>query len=418
MSLLTAISGLNAAQADIATTSNNIANVGTVGFQGSRTEFTDVYSSSPYVNPNTKIGAGTMVAKVAKSFAQGVVAPTKNTLDLALLGEGLFMVKDSLQDNKVSYSRNGAFAMDRNGYVANSSNHLLSVFPTSIEGDALSMTQTIPLKVEAEYGTPTKSQNASVSVNFSTREDAIGQQAAIPAAAFDPADPTTFAHSSAINLYDKNGQPREAQVYFVATAQPDATNPDTSFTPYLVLDGLVHAPNDPATAEITFDVEGTQIDGLDGVVFDDNGSDLTIDLSGSTLTDRDFGVLAMEHDGQTKRSLSSLQVDEAGVVWATYGDEEPIALGMVALARFPNMQGLESLGNVEYRETRASGDVTLGVPGRNGFARLRSGALEQANVDLTEELVSLITAQRNYQASAKAFETNSALPQSILNIRG
>jgi flagellar hook protein FlgE len=415
--MLTAISGLNAAQADIATTSNNIANVGTVGFHGSRTEFTDVYSSSPYVNPNTKIGSGTMVSQVSKSFAQGAVAATNNTLDLAMLGEGLFVVKTDINGGQDAYTRNGAFAMDRNGLVVNTSGHHLAVFPTSQSGDTLSLTQTQPLEVASERGIPVESKNAEIALNFSSR-DMMGSQAAVPPAEFNFEDASTYAYSSPINIFDEEGVPREAMMYYTLVQEPTADDPTTSYRANLVVGGFEVPVETGSEAVVSFDEDGDQIAGLDDVVFTSEELTLNVNMTGSELTQRDFSVSSMTHDGDTRRSLSSLEVDEAGVVWATYGDEAPHALGKVALARFPNMQGLESLGNVEYTQTRGSGDITIGEPGQNGFGRLRSGALEQANVDLTDELVDLITAQRNYQASAKAFETSSALPQSILNIRG
>ena len=146
--------------------------------------------------------------------------------------------------------------------------------------------------------------------------------------------------------------------------------------------------------------------------------DVAFSLTGSELTNQPFSVDTMVQDGEALRGLSSIQVDDEGLLWASYMGEDAIALGQIAMANFNNPHGLGRVGSATYMQTLESGDPLLGTANQGGFGKLRASALEGSNVELTNELVNLIKAQRNYQASAKALETSSSLTQTILNIRG
>ncbi|MEN8738285.1 MAG: flagellar hook-basal body complex protein, partial [Phaeobacter gallaeciensis] len=144
---------------------------------------------------------------------------------------------------------------------------------------------------------------------------------------------------------------------------------------------------------------------------------INLDLSNSEATRDVSSVLAVDHNGERQKSLSALEIGPDGNVWATYGADEAVSLGQIAIGAFNDLQGLTSIGSATYLESRVSGSVRLGGAGENGYGVIRSGSVEQANVDLTDELVNLIVAQRNYQASAKALETNGKLSETIMNIR-
>jgi flagellar hook protein FlgE len=416
MSMLTALSGLNAAQADISATSNNIANVGTVGFHRSRAAFADIYTSSPFSNPATQIGTGVRVSGIERSLAQGSVTTTMNTLDLALQGPGFFRLQTEAAGGQAVYTRAGAFGIDAAGQVVNAAGHHLAVYPTAETGAPLTLQATRGLTVPMTRGEPTATTRLDITLRLPGGAAGQGGQAAVPPAAFDPADAATYAHAAPVNLIDATGQPRAAMVYLVQTDQPDPADPATRYEMRLVVDGAEAAPAGGAAPVLTFDADGALVAGADAA-FTAAGAPLALNLAGSTLGGPAFRVADMRGNGTLPSALSGLEVDQTGVVWASYGGTEAIALGKIAVANFPNPGALRSLGDSAYAVTRESGQPVFGEAMVAGFGQIRSGALEQANVNLTEELVNLITAQRNYQASAKALETNQALSQTIMNMR-
>jgi len=418
MSFFTALSGLNAAQTDISVTSNNIANVGTLGFHGSRAEFSDIFTNSPYSRPASQVGAGTEVSRIAVDFSQGSVTATGNVLDLLLQGPGFFQVRtgpDAGAD--LGYTRAGAFGMNAEGFVTNAAGHYLTVFPTAENGDTLSTTQTGRLQIPQQFGVPQATTSVDLSFNVSLDDNGgLGTQAALPAAPFDPADPGSYAYSTQIPALNAEGEAVPAQAYLVMTKAPDATDPSLAYSVQLVLDGEIATPADPA-ARLSFDGDGVQTGALGDLGFTTAAGALSLDLAGSRATQSPFAVTAVSQDGSRRLDLSSVEVRDDGTVWANYGAERSVAVGQIAVANFADLQALSSIGDATYLASRDSGPARLGVPGTSGFGAVQSGSVERSNVDLTEELVNLIMAQRNYQASAKALETNGALAETVMNIR-
>ncbi|WGV14946.1 flagellar hook protein FlgE [Fuscovulum ytuae] len=422
MSMSTALSGLMAAQSDISATSHNIANVGTMGFRSSRVEFADVFSSSPFANQRTAIGSGVQVQRVAQDFTQGNVVTTGNLLDIAIEGQGFFAIQSFGDPNtaagEMRYTRAGAFTMDANGNVVNAAGSALLSWPVGADGRPLTfdMAQARPLTIPLEMGTPVASSQVNLELNFPSDNGMLGQQSAIPPAApFNPADPTTYATRTPIPLFGDAGTPVEAEAYLIKIAEPDAFSTDTVFELRLLVQGSEVIPTPPAVQNtITFDATGAITAGQT-LPFGTNG--LTLNFAGSTLTTSPFAVQTATHNGASAGRLTNLELDGTGGVYATYGSSGRIPMGQIVLATFTNPGGLKINGNATFSATSESGAPLTGTPGTSGFGLLRSGALERSNVELTEELVNLISAQRNYQASAKAMETSTSLMQTIMNIR-
>lgn len=422
MSMTTALSGLMAAQTDISNTANNIANVGTMGFRGSRVEFADVYSTSPMAVQNTQIGTGTRVQRVTADFTQGNVVTTGNLLDMAIQGQGFFAVQQPAAANGSSgqtlYTRAGAFTLDADGTVQNASNQALLCWPTGADGVPLStaLGQAVPLTIPQLQGTSAATTTVNLDVSLPSDSAMLGDQAAVPpSAAFDPTDSTTYAYRTNIPVFDANGKSIEAEAYFVKTAAPSASSTSTTWEMHLMVNGS-ELPATAAGATITFDASGAITSGATRN-FTDGGTSLAVNLTGSTLTTGTFTVESATHDGQSAKRLTNLEVDNSGAVWATYGGGNRTPLGAIVMATFANTTGLRAMGEANYSATTASGSPILGLAGSPGFGSLQTGALERANVELTEELVNLISAQRNYQANAKAMETSTSLMQTIMNIR-
>ncbi|MGS4946798.1 flagellar hook protein FlgE [Meridianimarinicoccus sp. RP-17] len=416
MSTQIALTGLKAAQSDISNTSHNIANVGTTGYQRSRTEFGDLFSVSPMNNPRTQIGSGVKLLATQRIFDQGAVTTTGNAFDLALEGPGFFTVQ-STETGGRAYSRAGAFNIDATGRVMDSSGDFLLGFPVSLDGTPLSRDPAAmtPISIASQTGVAAATENVDLRLNFPAT--GAGRQVAVPpGVAFNPGDPTSYAASTPMSILNADGQPVDAIAYFVKTAEPTAASTETRYAVQLSYEGAIMTPP-AAPEEIVFDAFGTQIGGFADQTFTGMAGNLTLNFTGAQMSPDGFSVLSIDQDGQTRRTLSNVDIAKDGVIWATYGSEDAVAIGQIGLANFANANGMKQIGNATYVETGESGGPIIGEGGSAGFGSIRSGALESSNVDLTDELVHLITAQRNYQASAKALETSTALTQTIMNMR-
>ncbi len=422
MSMSTALSGLMAAQAEISATSHNISNVGTVGFRSSRVEFADVFSSSPMSNQRTAIGSGVNVQRVAQDYTQGNVVTTGSLLDIAIEGQGFFAIQQAPigagMAGETRYTRAGAFNMDATGRVVNASGDPLLAWPVGLDGVALTnqLDQAIPLTIPPTLGAPVPTSNLRLQVNLPSDDAMLGQQDAVPPTnAFSAADPTSYATRTPIPIFGPAGTPIEAEAYFIKISGPDAFTTDTVYELRLMVDGQELGPTDPLIpSQVTFDADGNIIA---GGALNFGAAGLTVDLGGSRLTTTPFAVRSAAHDGAAPGGLTNLELDAAGGVWATYGALGRRPMGQIVLVNFANTQGLKVQGKASFGATADSGPPIAGAPGTPGFGNLRPGALERSNVELTEELVNLISAQRNYQASAKAMETSTSLMQTIMNIR-
>ena len=425
MSMTTALSGLIAAQQDISTTSHNIANVGTNAFRKSRAEFQDDYYTTPMDSVRTVVGSGTHMSRVAVQFEQGNFVATGQTLDMAIQGAGFFAVSPQLdlqgKPTEIQYTRNGAFSLDASGQIADSAGRPLMTWPVAQDGSMLdSNTSALkPVQIPLTRGEFTATSEMTLDLNFPVDDAMLNNQDAIPPTnAFDPADSTTYAFSTPIPVMDGNGESVEARAYFIKTKSPDPLDDTTVYEMRMTIDGLeVPSANAPATETVTFDSLGRVTAASGTMEFGDGAVEYTIDPSASNLSEDPFAVMAANHNGENPIGLSNLEVDQMGVIWANYGSDERIALARVAVANFSNPQGLRQAGNASFEAAAESGEPMHTAPGEDGLGQLQSGMLERSNVDLTEELVNLITAQRNYQANAKAMETSSSLMQTIMNIR-
>lgn len=419
MSFYTALSGLNAAQSDIAATSNNIANVGTVGFHRSRAEFADIFANSPYNRPTSQVGDGVETSRMTRDFSQGTTRATGNVLDLSLRGPGFFQVRTGGEGSDFAYTRAGAFQLNNEGQVVNAAGAKLMGFPVAEDGSAISTSKTGPISIPQSRGELKATGNVSLAVSLPLGDNGgLGGQAAIPAPEFSSGNPASFAFSTDVPAFDNLGRPVDARVYFVMSDAPDAEDGSARFDVHFEMDGEVRNSPSEEIGSITFDENGRMV-GASSLPFVVDDRTLNLNLMGSTVSSgTNFNVLSANHDGERPLGLSMLEVSDDGVISATYGGELSTTVGRVAVANFADVQALTPVGNSTYLSTTESGAPRIAAPGESGYGQLRSGVLEQSNVELTEELVHLITAQRNYQASAKALETSSSLAQTIIQMRG
>jgi flagellar hook protein FlgE len=405
MSFRVAISGLNAASADLAVTANNIANTGTTGFKGSRVQFAELFSVSSTGVSNTTAGNGVRVSDVAQQFNQGNIDFTDNSLDLALSGQGFFVLSEG---GAQAYTRAGAFQVDRDGYVVNSTGQRLQSFPPTPQG-GFNTGALQDLRLVTGESAPAATTSVSMLLN-------LPANAALPTVpTFSPSDPDSYNHSSSMTVYDSLGAAHTATVYLNKTATAN------EWQQRLYVDG--NAVGAPQT--LTYSGAGTLATPVGGqIVFPPytpaTGADpiaLTYDFGDTTQYGQNFTVNAITQDGFTTGRLIGIDTDSSGVVQARFTNGRSQALGQVAMAQFANPNGLQQLGDTNWAETFGSGQALLGQAGNAGLGLVQSGALESSNVDITEQLVNMITAQRNFQANAQMIQTNDSITQTIINIR-
>ncbi len=407
MSMNTAISGLNAATSDLNTLGNNVANASTNGFKLSRAEFADVYPVSGAGSSANTIGSGVKLAAVAQQFAQGNINFTNNNLDLAVNGQGFFRLSDK---GSIVYSRAGAFGIDRQGYISNSAGLHLTGYLADATGSITGALGDLQLSM-ADIA-PNATAKISVGVN-------LNASAPAPALAFNPANAATYNNATSTTVYDSLGTTHLSTMYYAKTAA-------NTWNTYLYVDGTLRGGPDslgftnlgalatvngvavpPGTITSTSFNPGTGAANMT----------LTQDYSQTTQFGSPFGVNSLTQDGYTTGRLSGVDIDDKGIVFARYSNSQSRAQGQVVLTNFANTQGLRPLGNTNWTETPKSGVALTGAPNTASLGVVQSGALENSNVNLTEQLVALITAQRNFQANAQVITTENAITQTIIQLR-
>ncbi len=427
------LSGLNAASASLNVIGNNVSNANTVGFKGSQAQFADVYANAQGGTTNSAVGIGVRVGTVIQQFGQGNITSTGNPLDMAISGQGFYQ----LDNNGVAvYSRNGQFQMNQNGFIVNAQGHQLTGYPVDPATGILSVGSAGPLRLPTAPISPQATEVAEVGLNLDSRAT---DPVTVP---FNPVDPTTFNSSTAMTIFDSLGNSHIATMFFVKLATPVNT-----WEAYMTVDNL--APDGtaataavvgpPAVAantllgSMTFSSAGLLDLALTSPVLQGtapgvgityplpNGSTtpqlMTLNFSDSTQFGAPFGVNALNQNGYTSGRLNGFSTSADGIILGRYTNGQSQALGQVLLVNFVNPQGLQPLGNNEWGSTSTSGEPVPGEPGTGNLGILQSGATEDSNIDLTAELVNMITAQRIYQANAQTIKAQDSILQTITNLR-
>lgn len=428
MSFNTALSGLRAANLDLSITGNNIANASTAGFKQSRAEFGDVYANTLIGSGSGSGGGGVYVTDVAQQFDQGNISFTDNSLDLAVNGGGMFVLSDA---GAKAYTRSGIFGLDKDGYLVANNNARLQGYPANAAG-ALSSGVLDDLQIQTQNIMPLATSAVDIEFNLDSREGAP------LIAPFNYQDPDSYNASTSLTVYDSLGNPHVQTNYFVKVDEDAAAVPPVpanAWDLYVKIDDQnVIAPTAADTAtRVVFDSNGLYIGSSPAVTVDAwtpvdnqglaNGAlgaglnNFTVDVGLSTQFGSEFSVTAIGQNGYSPGRLSSVEVDDAGIIFARYTNGEALVLGQLALAVFGNQQGLTPLGDTTWGESFESGQPVIGAPQTGSLGAVQSGALEDSNVDLSEELVNLIIAQRNFQANAKTIETADTVQQAIINLR-
>lgn len=427
MAFRIAVSGLKSAVTDLDVTGNNIANANTTGFKASRGQFADIYAASNLGSGSDAVGQGVQLTAVAQQFTQGSIGFTDNSLDFAVNGEGFFVLSDA---GAQTYSRSGAFGLDKDGFIVNSTGQNLIGFQADANGAITGAVDNLQISTANIAPSPSTSVAAELNLDAADPVPTViaaqiaADGSATPAAraasadtAFDPANTQTYNNSTSLTVYDSLGEEHLAVFYFVKTDSNEWNvhmRVDNDNTQTLT------------SGQLTFDSAGAIASG--GIIASGgfgtytptNGSspiDLGLTLTGSTQFGADFGVNALSQDGFTTGRLSGVDVDDKGIVLARFTNGQSQAQGQIVLAAFSNPQGLQAQGDTSWAETSASGQALIAGPGSGTLGLIQAGALEESNVELSEQLVNMIIAQRAFQANAQVISTEDEITQTIINMR-
>jgi flagellar hook protein FlgE len=455
MSFQQGLSGLNATSKSLEVIGNNIANANTFGAKASRAEFADMYAASLNGTGSSSIGIGTQVANVAQQFSQGNVTATANPMDLAINGRGFFMLQDTAGREVVS--RNGQFSIDRNGYVVNSQDMKLLAKQWD-ESVGRGVLEPVPIRIVRSGGDAIKTGEGEVNqdrgVRLTMNFDA-GTPVVPGRTPFAVDNTSSYDFSTSQTVYDGQGLPLAMTYYFRKEAADEwnvfASIDGMGIDPVL---GTVHHPDleeMPAAtpiARLSFGSDGrlarvrdaageemppgakvrmsindprlTTTAGGAVLPADEQTAlyeDLPFDLAGSTQLGASFSVSDLRQDGYRPGDLLGVSFDSNGILKASYSNGRYLNLAQVQLADFANVQGLKAMGGNVWEQTFQSGPPVINAAGSNSMGLLQSGALEASNIDLTAELVNMITAQRIYQANAQTIKTVDQVMQTLVNLR-
>jgi flagellar hook protein FlgE len=443
MSFQTGLSGLNAASRNLDVIGNNIANANTTGMKTSRTEFSSIVASTLGAAANGSGGIGVGVAAVSQQFTQGNISITGNNLDVAINGGGFIQLKQP--DGSSAYTRDGALKVDKGGFLKTNSGANVMGFPTDPTTGKAAGALLQPLVIPTAGPIAAKATTfATVELNLDARATPAAGVAAVPGT---PGPPPTLGtpailatprstYGTSVNVYDAQGVASPVSLYFEKQAANNtwkvftslsttavALTPDMVFNP----NGVLTTPTPtiatgPNAGKFGFSL-GTPTTATTIASNNPNDSDkflngqIDIVLDGSTQFGSAFAVSNLSQDGYTSGEMTGLTIGENGTIATRYSNGQTQYSGQIALADFRNTQGLSPLGGNAWAATFESGEPVTGAPGAGKFGALRAGALEDSNVDLTSELVNMMTAQRAYQANAQTIKTQDQVMSTLVNLR-
>lgn len=420
-----ALSGLNAAKANLNTLGNNIANSQTVGFKSSTTLFADVFA-------NADVGLGTQVAAVRQDFSDGNIESTSRELDLAISGEGFFRMQ---QNGETVYSRNGQLSMDADGYLVNAQGARLMGYglsnPNDPFSDVVAGGQPEVLRVPAA-GMPAEATTQVNAVYNLDASSVAGDPDQLETARVEDSGGTqdiNYHYSNSFTTFDSLGNSRNVTVYYEKTGANtwqgnvavdgqvnDGGTPGNDvnqFTLEFDSSGALNAVNGTAGEDVTtFTFTGAQLGG--GAA---DMTDVEFSLAGSSQFSKDSTNDQLTQNGYTAGTLVGIAIEDDGSIVRNFSNEQSQAAGQIALANFRNPEGLKAAGDNAWTETAASGGELVGQPGTGVLGSVTAGAVETSNVDMASELVDMIVAQRAYQANSQTIKVQDEILQSAVNLR-
>ncbi|MBI2712039.1 MAG: flagellar hook protein FlgE [Bdellovibrio sp.] len=420
-SMYTGISGLSGQGEALAIYGDNIANASTNGFKVSRPEFQDVIAKSlKGLLGGNQIGRGVRLAAVAPIFSQGSVVQTESATDLAITGDGFFVMNGV---DGQSFSRNGSFHFDKDGKLINADNYHVMGFQADENGKITSKLGEI--SIDRTVIDARKTSEVNMFMNLDLRSD--------KSLVFDPLRPEKTSHfATGCTVFDTAGTAHSCTVFFNrvedgqwqwrAMVKGDETTNGKKDELVECASGKLSYDPDGRLREQTVDKSSFNFN--KGALPDQNikfnfGEDKAHGGTGLQVTQ--FGTQSESYkttqDGYTAGSLAGMTFNDDGTLTAIYTNGENINVAQVALAKFENPEGLFKTGQNRFRESRLSGQATIGSPQAGGRGRISSKTIEASTTDIASEFINLMQAQRNFQANSKVISTADEMMQDVLNLK-
>ncbi|MBY0470326.1 flagellar hook protein FlgE [bacterium] len=420
-SLYTGITGLQGQGEALAIYGDNIANASTIGFKVSRPEFQDVIAKSlKGLLGGNQIGRGTRLAAVNPIFQQGSIQQTESSTDLAITGDGFYTLRGI---DGQSFTRNGAFHFDKDGKLINADGYQVQGFQADEKGKITSRMGDI--SVDRTVVDARKTSKVDLFMNLDLRAD--------KSLVFDPEKPESTSHfATGVTVYDTAGTPHVVTLYFNkiddgvwqwrAMAKGDEINGGIKGTQIEQASGRLMYDTDGRLREQITDKSAFNF--AKGALPDQKisfnfGSDKKSGGSGVEVSQ--YGTNSETYktlqDGYTAGTLAGLTFNEDGILAAIYTNGETMNLAQIALAKFENPEGLFKMGQNRFRESRLSGQATIGAPQAGGRGRVSSKTIEASTTDIANEFINLMTAQRNFQANSRVITTSDEMLGEVLNLK-
>ncbi|NRO95482.1 flagellar hook-basal body complex protein [Paraburkholderia sp. NMBU_R16] len=406
------LSGLSASANDLDVIGNNIANANTTGFKESTAQFADVYANTIATTVSNQIGLGTRLASVQQDFSQGTINTTGQALNVAINGTGFYQMSNN---GTLTYSRDGVFQMDKNGYITDAQGLKLMGYAAGANG-VINTASTVPIQVPTTNIAPLATTNITAQLNLNSQDT-------VPTVTpFSATNSLTYNYSTSIQSYDSLGGAQQVNMYFVKTGSGAWDVYSGTATGTVSKVGAIGFDTAGALSSTAATAPATS-SGTGMLTFNITNSDgstspqaLTLNLSGTTQYGSKDGVNSLAQDGYASGQLTNFSIADDGTITGNYSNGKSQPLGQIVLANFSDPNGLQDLGGNQFAETAASGVPQISAPGSTNHGTLQGGAIEESNVDLTKQLVNLITAQRNYQANAQTIKTQQAVDQAVINL--
>ncbi len=407
---------------------DNIANVNTVGFKATQPVFFDMLSTEI---GGVKVGAGSRLAAADRLFVQGGMATTNNSTDMAIEGQGFFVIKDNQGEN--FYSRAGQFSLDQDGKLVNAAGLRVQGVQLDASGNPVSGLTDIVMNHQLMFP-PQETGSIQLAANL----DAGSSQPAValPADAAGTEDTPSAWYSagnftSVMTIYDSLGQAHDLTFVFRQSGAADQWDYRVVANAGEVGGGtagdLIQVNG--AGGKLTFNPDGTlnvgggtNITAIGPIAWTDGANSQSLaaanlDLKGMTQFAAPSQVTAQSQDGAPTGSLTSFQIGKDGVITGVFSSNRTQALYRVALAGFASPEGLTHVGNSLFAASAASGQPEFGSPNAGPFGSLLSGSLELSTVDLATEFVKMVTTQRAFQANARTITVTDTLLEEVANLK-
>lgn len=420
-SLHSGASGIKSHSDAMRVISDNIANVSTIGFKSGRANFVDVLGSNI---AGERAGSGSMIGNTQQNFNQGALVGTGNTTDLALRGDGFFVVHGSFDGVSGDYfTRDGTFMIDSDGYMVNTAGLRVQGYATQSDGVLGNTVEDLQLETNAIPPVATDKIELIANLNANTP---------ISGTAFDAANPgPTSDFSTSIAIFDSLGRPHQVEMFFkrVAPTGAEAVRWESHIlVNQSELVGGGTGFNEVANVSLTFDTNGKMInynptsvsvpwDGADASTMALSFGEMNGGIDGVTSYALDSTAKYISQNGYTSGDLAGLKIDDHGIVRGLFSNGQERVLGQLTVAKFGNNHGLERRGSGLYSDTIDSGAAVVGKPSTGGRGAIVAGSLEGSNVDLAEEFVEMITVQRGFQANSKTINTSDELLNTVLQLK-